>query len=146
MLHINSKIHPNTKSTPFALMFGRNPYFKAGLDNSVEELTKEESETRVTHFWNTFRREVVPHIMSIKKDAFQKTKYRKKLSTYKVGDIVMWAIPELDDKSVPRFEGPFEVTGVLPHNKYKVKGKHYSFEAPANFLKKVELREGEELF
>jgi len=29
MLHINSRIHPNTKSTPFALMFGRNPYFKA---------------------------------------------------------------------------------------------------------------------
>ncbi|KAL0487149.1 hypothetical protein AKO1_002231 [Acrasis kona] len=101
-------------------MFRRPPFFAGGEDNSIE-LSDEEAVTRVKQFWNTFKREVVPHVMTIKKGLHKKSKYRRKISQYNVGDHVMWSIPELNDKSVP------------------------TFNAPANFLKKIELKQGEEL-
>ncbi|KAL0488090.1 hypothetical protein AKO1_014421 [Acrasis kona] len=83
--------------------------------------------------------------MTIKKGLHKKSKYRRKISQYNVGDHVMWSIPELNDKSVPRFTGPFVVSQVLENNQYEIKGKKYAFNAPANFLKKIELKQGEEL-
>ncbi|KAL0492063.1 hypothetical protein AKO1_000940, partial [Acrasis kona] len=147
MLHLNSKIHSSVASSPFGLMFGRSP-FSAGGD--ILRYTKEQQDQAVVQwldFWTTFKRDVIPHILQLKKKKFNhiKPKYSKIIDQFNVGEYVMWRIPNPSDKTSDRYAGPFKIESVDAHNIYEIKSEVQTLHAPANFLNRISLKSGETL-
>jgi hypothetical protein len=144
-IQLNSRVYPQTASTPFALMFGRQPFPSSDemLDN--DDVQKAIHEFKL--FWITYHRFVISKIMAMKFHAFERNKYHRKVVTFDVGDLVIYKFPQRKSKNETPFIGPFHVTKRLKHSVYEVVGQNKPFRAPANFLKKIsEHNEGEVLY
>jgi transposase InsO family protein len=142
MLAVNGKVHAANKSVPFGLMLGRGP-FSAGAVGA--DPIRDSNVGNWAGFWKTFREGVVPHIHKIQGDEFQRRvpTYRKKTSTFKPGDIVMHRL--VNGKTGRRAVGPFRVKKQVTSRDYLLEAKTSTFLAPANFLHRAQLQEGEEL-
>jgi hypothetical protein len=58
----------------------------------------------------------------------------------------MWKMSQFANKSQSRNKGPFKIKSVLADNKYELESHNDTFLAPANFLKKIKLKDREELY
>jgi hypothetical protein len=151
MLALNTRVVEETRSTPFALMFGRLPFALGRDETEVGPSLEDEGalEDAVQHykeFWITFKRNVVPHIQSIREARYNKKKYRKKTSEFKVGDHVMYQVPNKISKYQLSNIGPFQVTEVLDNAMYRIEARNGYIIAPTNFLRRTELKRGEQLY
>lgn len=148
-LHLNGRFHRTLRATPFSLMFGRSIFAPAGGGlQTAQTLDEQEMEIdRIKEFWITFNNGVVPkmHKLTEAQNDKRKAEYKKKLSTYKKDDVVMYRDPRTTRKMVPRNRGPFKIAGPTRGRAYLVKGKDGQFFAPTNFLHRAKLRNGEEL-
>lgn len=160
-LFLNARFHNTVMSTPFSLMFGRSAFPAGGDDWSESPIKGSSSSTtlvdrdkesaddlkRWKEFWTTFQQSVIPHLHDVQAHAHEKRvrTYRKKITEFKPGDVVMYRDPTITSKSQPRNKGPFAVKEILPHGKLLIMTNDGSFESPANFLKRAALKPGEQL-
>jgi hypothetical protein len=144
MLDLNTKIQASTEASPFALMFGRSP-FRAG-EGAQGLLSQKEVQEKLILFWKTYIEQVVPKLQQFKAAKQEKRSYKKKIAIFQVGDIVMLHKQVVANKAEPRYTGPYRVKQVLSNSKYEIEGKHSTLTVPTNYLKKVTLNEGEELY
>jgi hypothetical protein len=138
-LKINMRIHPQTLSAPFSIMFGRQAIRGERSGDHIEVTTSEISRliTNWRQYWSTHHQFIVPHIIDMKHRYFNKHKYNHFVTVFKVGDTVMYKIPNCKSKNVPPYKGPYLVTEVKPHGIYTIARQGEEFDAPTNFLKKV---------
>lgn len=158
--YLNIRFHTGIHAVPFTLMHGRAPFAVAGegflkppepevLTDEIEDLDKSANPhvKRLSAFWKTLRGAVLPriHRAQVAKLDKRKAQYRRKTSRYKVGDYVMYRDPHVTSKMVPKNKGPFRITAPIKNGSYMISGHDGKFHAPANFLHRTILRDGDKL-
>jgi transposase InsO family protein len=143
-LHINMKMHSVNKSSPFGLMFGRGAF--SAWPEGTDEVKKSDTD-KWKDYWHTYCKALVPQIHTIQKMQFDRrsANYGKHTSVFKPGDIVMHRLEAQGTKKYPKAVGPFKIKEQSSSGDYILEAKNSTFKAPANFLHKAQLRDGEEL-
>lgn len=144
MFHLNGRVHTATMSTPFALMFGRGQLF-AGPAASPEEGQNAQNLMHWEDFWRTYNNAIVPHLHEIKHSKARRKKNRRRTTTFKTGQLVMYSILNRPNKRSPRAEGPFRIIEQLPNRNYLLQAADGQFEAATNFLHRARMTETENL-
>lgn len=143
MLHLNGRIHTATKSTPFALMFGRGQFFAGPA--APEEGSADHSTDHWKDFWQTYNTAVVPFMHKTQRLKNRRKKKRKRTTTFEPGSLVMHRLLNRQNKRSPRAVGPFRVVKQLPNSEYVLQARDSQFHAAANFLHRARANESEEL-
>jgi hypothetical protein len=110
---VNDAINQRTKSTPFALMYGRK--FNGFRDFSNVKKIKDSDRAfeSVLKSWIQFREAILPGIfkrtMAVKSKQEGRLNERKQKNVFKPGDKVMAINHTRGSKWEPYYEGPFEV-------------------------------------
>ncbi|KAL0822205.1 hypothetical protein ABMA28_004335 [Loxostege sticticalis] len=115
---INSTINKTTSAVPSEVFFG----YRIRMNN--DGVTDDNIEDTVD--LTALRKKVDENIQKVAEK--QKATFdakRKEAPVYKVGDLVVIKIPSMSNdgqstKLLPRYKGPFQVTEILGHDRYRV--------------------------
>jgi transposase InsO family protein len=130
---MNARIHSNTKSSPFSLMFGRGPFNIRSTD--WKKLDIDEDREKMLEFWKIFKQEVPIQIQQLRVSNFNRSKYHRKTSKYNVGDIVSWKSAKPQNLRA-NYQGPFKIVEFIRDEQcYIIENSDERISAPANFLK-----------
>lgn len=143
-LFLNSKYNARTKSTPFSLMFGRNPNdfvdFGKEKDNATAEKIREDLKgkiKRMTEIVYPAVYENVKHVTEKQKKSFDTS---HKMIDLKPGSTVMILVTEKQNKLDPKYKGFYTVVRKTAANTYVLKNEKGFLEPrnyPPSLLKKV---------
>jgi transposase InsO family protein len=143
---LNTRINKATNSSPFSLMFGREP-------NGYEDyrkcpLTQEFNKVAWEHHLAKLNKLVHPSIKKrvdlVKEFQNQLLDTKRKILICNIGDLVMVKDVTRSNKWDAKCEGPFTISHITKANTYQVKDKTNSvlpFTFPANHIRLVPNRE-----
>jgi hypothetical protein len=151
MLSMNMKVHTTLKASPFHLMMGRSPFSvnvpkTSIVDADVVSAQEEVSLSQWTLFWETFKRDIVNQVYIIRKRGIANSSYPHKTTEFEIGQTVYCLVPNRKSKFANRYEGPYRIKNVDSDGLYLLEGSdNIEFVVPSQFIKVVELEEGEQL-
>ena len=126
-MSLNKAISQKTKSTAFALMFGRK--FNNFKDFREVELVKDKNKgvDELKEHWNEFHQIVLPgldkRVNEVKQKQESRLNSRKQLENFKPGDKVMVLDVNRGSKWDPVYEGPYEVVEQHRGGAYSLKNE-----------------------
>ncbi|KAG2203804.1 hypothetical protein INT47_012737 [Mucor saturninus] len=143
-LFLNSKYNARTKSTPFSLMFGRNPNdfvdFSQEKDYETAENTRKELQEKIKRMTEIVYPAVYDNVKQVTEKQKQKFDASHKMLDLKPGSTVMILITEKQNKLDPKYKGFYTVVRETAANTYVPKNEKGFLEPrnyPPSLLKKV---------
>lgn len=143
-LFLNSKYNARTKSTPFSIMFGRNPNDFADFSKEKDSVTTEKIQRELREKIKRMTEVVYPAVYEQVKSVTEKQKKKfdesHKLSEFPIGSTVMILITEKQNKLDPKYKGFYTVVRKTAANTYVLKNEKGFLEPrnyPPSLLKKV---------
>lgn len=130
---LNNRVHRVTQTTPFALMFGRESYFR--YNQSVIDLSLEEARHLRRQFWKIFYEEVPKAVQKMNKSAMAKNYYPHKKSNFQIGD---WVVVKNhgNSKGDDKYSSePLQIIEVDENGIFSLRNERFFRKAPANHLK-----------
>ncbi|KAG2210687.1 hypothetical protein INT45_003171, partial [Circinella minor] len=135
-LELNCKYNSRTKSTPFSLMFGRNPNDFTDYKKETDKITTERTNKELHNKIKLMREIVYPAIYEQTKKVTDKQKEKfdasHKLIDIPVGATVMILIQEKQNKLYPNYEGYYTVVRKTSAGTYVLRNEK-GFIEPRNF-------------
>jgi hypothetical protein len=143
-LFLNSKYNIRTKSTPFSLMFGRNPNdfedFGKEKDFVISEKIRKELQEKIKKMTEVVYPAVFEQVKQVTARQKQKFDESHKLIEFPVGSTVMILITEKQNKLDPKYKGFYTVVRKTTANTYVLRNERGFIEPrnyPPSLLKKV---------
>lgn len=128
---MNARHHSELHTSPFALMFGRNPF-----QFEIQEPTNCSTDSsKLKEFWEHFHQVVPSNVVTILKRKVSTRPYRHVIDTsLGEGDIVFTEVNPRPSKMDPAFDGPYRITEVRDKGHFKLDDERIM---PRNMLKKA---------
>lgn len=143
-LFLNSKYNARTKSTPFSLMFGRNPNDFVDFSKEKDSVTTGKIQKELQEKIKRMTEVVYPAVYEQVKKVTEKQKKKfdesHKLLDFSPGSTVMILITEKQNKLDPKYKGFYTVVRKTAANTYVLKNEKGFLEPrnyPPSLLKKV---------
>ena len=143
-LFLNSKYNARTKSTPFSLMFGRNPNDFKDFSQEKDSATAEQIQKELQEKIKRMTEIVYPAVYERVKQVTEKQKLvfdeNHKKVEFPPGSTVMILVTEKQNKLDPKYKGFYTVVRKTQANTYVLKNEQGLLEPrnyPPSLLKKV---------